>query len=50
MSPMMESVITEEVQIEAHPLEAPHAAQQEISHAQDANENTAETEDSNNNQ
>jgi hypothetical protein len=50
MCPMMESVITEEVQIEAHPLEAPHAAQPELSHAQDENTNTEETEDSNNSQ
>jgi len=43
----IEQVIVEEVQVPAHPLEAPHAAQMETVQEQSENEAAAETEDSN---
>ena len=46
MDPIVEPVTVEEAQIEAHPLEAPHAAQTEMVHEQSAEETAAETEDS----
>ena len=43
----IEQIIVEEVQVPAHPLEAPHAAQMETVQQQSENEAAAETEDSN---
>ena len=45
---IIEPLTVEEVQVPAHPLEAPHAAQTETAQEQNAEEAAAETEDSNN--
>jgi len=50
VEPVIEPVIVEEVQVPAHPSEAPHAAQTETTHEQNESEAAAETESSNKNE
>jgi hypothetical protein len=47
VEPVIEAVTVEEVQVPAHPLEAPPAAQTETAHQQNESEAAAETKDSN---